>query len=171
MKKYLLIILCSFSFYSFAQEGSKYIFGGMGRQRNMIEWKHQFLNFNLGIEFEGRYHTAWEVYIDISSKYKNCKSCKITNYRAYDYNSFGLGVAYKSVIIRGKKSQLRWKAGVDIGSNIKPHFQTSIDIGLEYSYTFKNNMKLYILQKNDFVFWNKSHFQNGLVMGVKFPIN
>ena len=155
----------------YAGDGGKYLILGTGRQWNMLKWDRQFMNFNVGLEFEGKYHNAWEVYIDITSKYKNCNSCKITNYRAYDYNSFGVGVAYKSVIIRGKNSNLRWKAGVDIGANIEERFQSSIDIGLEYSYTFKNDMQIYILQKNDIVFWNKNTFQNGLVVGLKIPLN
>lgn len=171
MKRLFLIVMILFSIPTFAGDGGRYIFFGTGYQWSMIDWERRFLNFNIGFEFEKKHHNAWEIYVDVTSKYKNCKSCNPTNYRTYDYNSFGVGVAYKSVILRGKNTNLRWKAGADIGSNVDKRFQASIDLGLEFSYTFKNNMQVYVLQKNDIVFWNNNLFQNGLLFGLKIPLN
>ena len=63
----------------------------------------------------------------------------------------GIGAAYKPTISRGKNSNLRWRFGADLGANRKG-FQASIDIGLEYSYSFRNGMQVFVMQKNDFVF-------------------
>ena len=80
------------------------------------------------------------------------------------------GAAYKPTISRGKNSNIRWRFGADLGANRKG-FQASIYIGLEYSYSFRNGMQVFVMQKNDFVFWTRDHFRNGLLVGVKFPIN
>ena len=95
---------------------------------------------------------------------------KVCSDSFWSYKTFGIGAAYKPTISRGKNSNLRWRFGADLGANRKG-FQASIDIGLEYSYSFRNGMQVFVMQKNDFVFWTRDHFRNGLLVGVKFPIN
>ena len=38
-------------------------------------------------------------------------------------------------------------------------------------FNIRNGMQIFVMQKNDFVFWTRDHFRNGLLVGVKFPIN
>ena len=125
----------------------------------------------VGLEFEGKYHNAYELYIDLATAYDKCPVCnKVCSDSFWSYKTFGIGAAYKPTISRGKNSNLRWRFGADLGANRKG-FQASIDIGLEYSYSFRNGMQVFVMQKNDFVFWTRDHFRNGLLVGVKFPIN
>ncbi|KAB4177745.1 hypothetical protein GAQ04_24305, partial [Bacteroides uniformis] len=108
---------------------------------------------------------------DLATAYDKCPVCnKVCSDSFWSYKTFGIGAAYKPTISRGKNSNLRWRFGADLGANRKG-FQASIDIGLEYSYSFRNGMQVFVMQKNDFVFWTRDHFRNGLLVGVKFPIN
>ncbi len=134
------------------------------------QWKNT-VNAVVGLEFEGKYHNAYELYIDLATAYDKCPVCnKVCSDSFWSYKTFGIGAAYKPTISRGKNSNLRWRFGADLGANRKG-FQASIDIGLEYSYSFRNGMQVFVMQKNDFVFWTRDHFRNGLLVGVKFPIN
>ena len=53
--------------------------------------------------------------------------------------------------------------------NLKSVSYTHLDVykrqGLEYSYSFRNGMQGFVMQKNDFVFWTRDHFRNGLLGG------
>ena len=160
-----LVITLFFSLKSMAGDGDKFfnISGGW-------QWKNT-VNAVVGLEFEGKYHNAYELYIDLATAYDKCPVCnKVCSDSFWSYKTFGIGAAYKPTISRGKNSNLRWRFGADLGANRKG-FQASIDIGLEYSYSFRNGMQVFVMQKNDFVFWTRDHFRNGLLVGVKFPIN
>lgn len=166
MKKIIFLIMISFiSLKSMAGDGDKFfnISGGW-------QWKNT-VNAVVGLEFEGKYHNAYELYIDLATAYDKCPVCnKVCSDSFWSYKTFGIGAAYKPTISRGKNSNLRWRFGADLGANRKG-FQASIDIGLEYSYSFRNGMQVFVMQKNDFVFWTRDHFRNGLLVGVKFLIN
>ena len=172
MKKIIfLLIIFIFSLKSFAGDGDKFfnVYGGW--QGNAVKWNRQMVNLMIGLEFEGKYHNAWELYFDFSTAYKKCPDCdKVCSKSFFDYKTFGVGAAYKPVLSRGKNSLLRWRVGADIGANERG-FQASLDLGLEYSYSFKNGMQIFVLQKNDIVFWSRDHFRNGLLIGFKFPLS
>lgn len=166
MKKVLVIISAAlFSLKSFAGDGDKFLNLSGGYQ-----WKNT-VNLLVGFEAETKYHNAWELYFDLSTAYTTCPTCyKVCSKSFWDYKTFGLGIAYKPSLYRGKNSVVRWRIGADIGANRKG-FQASIDLGIEYSYSFRNGMQVFVLQKNDFVFWTRDHFRNGLLVGVKFPLS
>lgn len=156
----LLLLLCSQ--YSLAGDGDKYLnISGGWQYKNTI-------NALISIEFEGTNHNSYEFYLDLANAYKKAPDGKIHSNTFWDYKSFGIGAAWKPIIGRGKNSSLRWRLGGDIGANDKS-FQASLEVGLEYSYTLKNGWKLFALQKNDFVFWTRDHFRNGLLIGLKLP--
>ena len=139
-----LVITLFFSLKSMAGDGDKFfnISGGW-------QWKNT-VNAVVGLEFEGKYHNAYELYIDLATAYDKCPVCnKVCSDSFWSYKTFGIGAAYKPTISRGKNSNLRWRFGADLGANRKG-FQASIDIGLEYSYSFRNGMQVFVMQKNDF---------------------
>lgn len=142
MKKIIFLIMISFiSLKSMAGDGDKFfnISGGW-------QWKNT-VNAVVGLEFEGKYHNAYELYIDLATAYDKCPVCnKVCSDSFWSYKTFGIGAAYKPTISRGKNSNLRWRFGADLGANRKG-FQASIDIGLEYSYSFRNGMQVFVMQK------------------------
>lgn len=166
MKKlYILAIMIIISLRCFAGDGDKFfnISGGW-------QWKNT-VNAIIGLEKETKYHNAYELYVDLATAYETCPEHGVVDTKSFwAYKTFGIGGAYKPTFRRGKNSIVRWRFGADLGANRKG-FQASVDVGLEYSYSFKNGMQFFIMQKNDFVFWTKNHFRNGLLIGLKFPLN
>lgn len=165
MKKiYILAIMITMSLHCFAGDGDKFLNLTGGWQ-----WKNT-VNAVVGFELETKYHNAWELYFDLATAYRTCPVChKVCSDSFWDYKTFGIGAAYKPSMWRGKNSTVRWRFGADLGANHKG-FQASVDIGLEYSYSFKNGIQFFVMQKNDFVFWTRDHFRNGLLIGLKFPL-
>lgn len=156
---------------SYAGDGDTFLNVSGGWQANTQRFKSPIVNALVGMEFEGKYHNAWEVYVDLSTAYEKCPiHGKVDSKSFWSYKTFGIGGAYKPAFIRRKNSVVRWRFGTDLGAN-KSGFQASVDLGLEYSYSFRNGMQFFVLQKNDFVFWSRDHFRNGILIGVKFPLS
>lgn len=65
-----LVITLFFSLKSMAGDGDKFfnISGGW-------QWKNT-VNAVVGLEFEGKYHNAYELYIDLATAYDKCPVCK-----------------------------------------------------------------------------------------------
>lgn len=127
-----------------------------------LQWKKTF-NTVISFEFEKQYHNSWEIYADLSTTF--------TDDDFFDYRTINLGMAYNHAIVRYKNANLRYRIGADIGADDDDSFNLSIDIGLEFNYCFRNNIKFYILQKNDFCFFYRNKFRNGFLLGFKVPLN
>lgn len=170
MKRLLILcLLAMISVKSNAGDGDKHLTFAGGWQANAIQVRAPLINYMIGYEFEGQFHNSFELYLDLASPYlQNKKENKENIY--FNNLSFGLGVAYKPSISKSKNSQLRWRFGADIGSNGRS-FQSSVEVGLEFRHTFSNDIQVFLLQKNDIVFWNQDHFRNGLLLGIKLPLN
>lgn len=134
------------------------------------QWKNTVTAL-FSLEFETQHHNAWEISVDLANAYDVCPDHGIIDSKSFwNYPTFGIGGAYKPTISRGKNTTLRARLGGDLGGNRKG-FQASIDIGLEFNYAFRNGMQFFVLQKNDFVFWTRDHYRNGVLIGLKLPIN
>lgn len=153
------------SLHCWAGDGDKFLNISGGWQ-----WKNT-VNAIIGFEAETKYHNAYELYVDLATAYEICPQHGVVDSKSFwTYKTFGIGLAYKPSMWRGKNSTVRWRFGADLGANRKG-FQASIDLGLEYSYTCKNGIQFFVMQKNDFVFWTRDHFRNGLLIGIKFPLS
>ena len=116
---------------------------------------------------------AFAIYLDLTTTIKYCETDKTyfcTN-AFWNYKSANVGFAYKPRLVKWKNNSLRARTGMDMGVRQLGKFNLSLDVGIEYSHTFKNRLQLYITQKNDFVFWSRYHFKNGLLIGIKIPTN
>ena len=166
MKRILLILSLSLAVLpSVAGNGDKFFNLSAGGQ-----WKNT-VNAIIGFESETKYHNAWEMYVDLSTAYEKCPQHGVVDSKSFwAYKTFGIGGAYKPLIYRGKNSTLRWRLGADLGAN-RRGFQASLDLGFEYAYSLRSGIQLFVMQKNDFVFWTRDHFRNGVLIGVKFPLN
>ena len=166
MKRILLILSLSLAVLpSVAGNDDKFFNLSAGWQ-----WKNT-VNAIIGFEAETKYHNAWEMYVDLSTAYEKCPQHGTVDSKSFwAYKTFGIGGAYKPLIYRGKNSTLRWRLGADLGAN-RRGFQASLDLGFEYAYSLRSGIQLFVMQKNDFVFWTRDHFRNGVLIGVKFPLN
>ncbi len=164
MKKIILILflipLCTLAF---AGDGDRYIKAYTG-------WLYRnTLNATIGIEFERSYHNSWELYFDLTNRYRKCPDCnKYTRDSFWYYKTFAVGAAYNYSIWRGKNSTFRLRPGVDLGTNGYV-FLLSVEAGFEYNYSFKNNWMISFQQKNEVIFWGRDHIRNGLLIGLKIP--
>lgn len=159
----LLLLICTIWSAS-AGENDKYIGINAG-----LLYRNGF-NSTISLEKETSYHNAWEIYGDLFTQWHKCPDCgKVCRESFWKYNrSWSVGVAYKPSIARYKNASLRFRGGADIGANSHT-FIASVEIGLEYIYTFQNRVQFAVQQKNDFVFWGKDHFRNGVLIGIKLP--
>ncbi|GHT53638.1 hypothetical protein FACS189451_03810 [Bacteroidia bacterium] len=127
-------------------------------------------NAVIALEKEIKYHNSYELYFDLANAYTFAPDGKIYSNTFWKYPSILGGLAYKPTLLRGKNTSLKMRGGAALGVN-KNGFECGIDLGLEYSYSFKNRWKIFVWQKNDVVFWTRDHWRTGILIGVKIPIN
>lgn len=161
------MIIFSLALKANAGDGDILIKGSAGIAIQKTAWA------NLGLEWETKYHNAWEIYADFGTGFKYCEidQTYLCNETFFDYKSFGVGGAYKPKFYRWKNLNLRGQFGVDLGVKEGNTFFLSLVVGPELTYTFKCNVQLFILQKNEFCFWCRDHFRNGVMLGIKIPLN
>lgn len=169
MKKTLLIIITIFSLtYGVkAGEGDLFLNGSVGLSfRNTA-------SAVLAVEWENKYHNSWMVYLDGATIFKWCETDQtyFCTDAFWDYKTLGIGGAYKPALYRWKNMNLKGGLGVDLGVKEGYSFFLSVDLFFELTYSFKNKTQLFIQQKNDFCFWCKENFRNGIMVGIKIPLN
>lgn len=80
------------------------------------------------------------------------------------------GLAYKQRLVRFKNGMLRLRLGAQFGA-VKQRFFLGFEGGFEYAYVFRNSWEFVITQKNTVNFLHGDTFRNGLLVGIKVPVN
>lgn len=129
------------------------------------------LNGVLSVDFETRYHNAFEFYIDAFTEWKDCQDCgKVCKESFWKSNyALGVGAAYKPVVHRSRNSVGRFRIGADIGTSSR-EFALGIEAGYEYVWTFKNNVQFVLQQKNELTFWGRPTWKIGGMVGIRLPM-
>ena len=129
------------------------------------------LNGVLSVDFETRYHNAFEFYIDAFTEWKDCRDCgKVCKESFWKSNyALGVGAAYKPVVHRSRNSVGRFRIGADIGTCSR-EFALGIEAGYEYVWTFKNNVQFVLQQKNELTFWGRPTWKFGGMVGFRLPM-
>lgn len=129
------------------------------------------LNGVLSVDFETRYHNAFEFYIDAFTEWKDCRDCgKVCKESFWKSNyALGVGAAYKPVVHRSRNSVGRFRIGADIGTCSR-EFALGIEAGYEYVWTFKNNVQFVLQQKNELTFWGRPTWKIGGMVGIRLPM-
>ena len=173
MKKILLTLVTIISLMGFAQAEE----GGVTLNPQFGAFYQKGVNAVLELEFESRYFHSWNVYLDFCNTFKYCENdhtffCEET---FWDYQTIAIGVAYKYELIRWRNANLKARLGFDLGADYYKKddytFYMSAEVGFELSYTLRNRVQLSLIQKNDFCFLTRDHFKNGLLVGIKIPLN
>lgn len=129
------------------------------------------LDITLSYEHEMRHHNAWEFFANGYLKWDECKSCKhicpesFWNY----YRSYGVGVAYKPCVIRGRNNFGNLRIGASGGSDTK-RFLGGIHLGFEHNYALPSGWLLFWQIKTDLMIKGEDLFRTGIVLGFKLPI-
>lgn len=162
----LSAILCLCSVQSFAQmNGNRFSFGvGALYERGLdatLSWEH-----------ENRYHHAWEFF---ANAYIQWDDDPIAGHVTMDsfwdnYFCWGLGVAYKPCVVRGRNHHGNLRLGVSGGSDTDI-FVGAVHVGYEHSYALKHGWELFWQVKSDLaVLHGEDLFRTGVVLGFKFPL-
>lgn len=77
---------------------------------------------------------------------------------------------YKPALYLGKNDNLYFGIGANIGSGNKG-FTFGLNLGLEYSITFRNRMKIFIAQDNLLIFRSENLLISGVSVGLKIPLS
>ena len=129
------------------------------------------LNGTLSVDFETRYHNAFEFYLDAFTQWKDCPDCRKVCKDSFWHSNYGLsvGAAYKPTVARTRNSVGRFRMGGDIGTANRG-FALGVELGYEHVWTFKNNVQFVFQQKNEVTFWAKPTWRFGGLIGLRLPI-
>ena len=138
----ILAIVSSFSLSSYAQSHSDRITFGMG------------LLYERGLD-------AWD----------ECESCGHVCPESFwkNYRTWGVGVAYKPCVWRGRNNYGNLRIGASAGSNTDK-FLGGIHVGYEHNYALRRGWVLYWQAKCDLMLPDrKDLFRTGVTLGFKIP--
>ena len=167
MRKMLFVLamaLCAIPA-TYAQSHSDRISIGMGAlyERGLdatVSWEH-----------ETKYHNAWEYFVNGYLKWEDCASCGHVCPESFwhNYNTWGIGIAYKPCVSRGRNHYGNLRIGASGGSNTSD-FLAGIHVGYEHSYVLRHGWQLYWQAKCDLMIPDrKDLFRTGIVIGFKIP--
>lgn len=167
MKKIILslIMVLSCTISSFAQSHSDRLSLGVGAlyERGLdatIAWEHEI-----------RHHNAWEYFINGYIKWDECASCGHICPDSFgnNYRTWGIGVAYKPCLVRGRNHYGNLRIGASGGSDTDK-FIAGIHAGYEHNLSLRHGWGLYIQAKCDLIVPDrKDLFRTGIVIGFKIP--
>lgn len=137
------------------------------------------LDATVSYEHETKYHNAWEYfingYVKYDKQYPNVERGEsfephYTKESVWNgYRTWGLGVAYKPCVSRGRNHHGNMRIGASVGSNTDV-FLAGIHVGYEHSYALTHGWKLFWQVKCDCMIPNrKDLFRTGAVVGIKLP--
>lgn len=167
MKKLLIVMALAFSSVSatFAQSHSDRISLSVGA---LYE---RGLDATLSWEHETKYHNAWEYFVNGYLKWEECASCNHVCPESFwhSYNTWGVGIAYKPCVVRGRNHYGNLRIGASGGSNTHD-FLAGIHVGYEHNYALLHGWQLYWQAKCDLMVPDrKDLFRTGIVLGFKIP--
>lgn len=129
------------------------------------------LNASLGYEHELTNGNAVELLGEVGNHWqRNPDTNKFDNanfWRGYYWDG---GLLYKHRMAKYKNSALRFRLGPLCGANRGDYF-FGVEAGLEYNLTFPSGVQLAFIQKNNVNFLHGDRFRNGLMVGLRIPIN
>lgn len=159
----LLTVLCITS--AQAQNNSSRVGLGVG-----VLWE-KGMDATVFWEYETRYHHAWEVFANGYLKWDDCQTCdKICSDSFWrNYNTWGIGLAYKPCIIRSRNKYGSMRIGASAGSNTEK-FLAGLHFGYEQNYVLRHGWQLYWQAKVDVMIPNREDvFRTGITIGLKIP--
>ena len=163
----ILAIVSSFSLSSYAQSHSDRITFGMG----LLYERGLDADATLAWEHETKYHNAWEYFVNGYLKWDECESCGHVCPESFwkNYRTWGVGVAYKPCVWRGRNNYGNLRIGASAGSNTDK-FLGGIHVGYEHNYALRRGWVLYWQAKCDLMLPDrKDLFRTGVTLGFKIP--
>lgn len=128
------------------------------------------MDLTVAYERETNYHHAWEFLGNVYLQWKECASCGHICPESFwhNYNTWGVGAAYKPCVTRGKNHHGNLRLGGSLGSD-REHLVGGIHAGYEHSYSLRKGWQLFWQVKTDLMISGRDLFRTGVVIGVKIP--
>ena len=125
----------------------------------------------LFVEHETKNHNAWEYFLNGYVKYAKDESAGHITKDSFwhNYRTWGLGIAYKPCVYRGKNNYGCLRLGGSAGSDTD-EFMGWVNAGYEHNFVLHNGIRLYFQVKSDLSINGLDLFRSGIVLGVKFPV-
>lgn len=129
------------------------------------------LDATVGYELENAYHNAWEFFANGYVKWKECGSCGHVCPDSFWKNcrSWGLGIAYKPCVTRGRNNYGNFRFGGSLGSDTHKVLG-GIHAGYEHNYRLRGGWQLYWQVKSDLMIKGEDLFRTGIALGIKLPV-
>jgi hypothetical protein len=129
------------------------------------------LDMTVSYEHETKYHNAWEYFGNVYLKWADCESCGHICPKSFwsNYNTWGVGVAYKPCVARGRNNHGNLRIGASLGSD-RSDVLGGVHVGYEHSYTVSRKVDLFWQVKSDLMIGGEDLFRTGAVIGIKFGI-
>lgn len=166
MKRLFMILVAALSMgtTALADEGNGRIQMGVG-----LLYKNG-MDMTIAYEYETHYHNAWEFFGNAYLQWEDCLSCGHICPESFwkSYNSWGMGVAYKPCVVRGRNNHGSLRLGGSLGTD-RHDVLGGIHIGYEHSYSLRKGWQLFWQVKNDVMIGGKDLFRTGIVIGIKIP--
>lgn len=171
MRKSILVSLAAIFFSPLiarAQSGYTYVDLAAGAMiKNHIvgelsyEWAGRYYNGNeIFLEYAVSPNPALKIYISDSI---------LTEKDPRDKQNFLLGYTFKPLIARNKNIALNLRLGGGIGTDTDG-FIGSLNAGFELNFFTRSGAVLFLREKNQLVFFDRSQWRIGLLAGVKIPL-
>ena len=130
------------------------------------------LDLTLSYEHKGKYHHTWEIFANGYLKWDECESCGHICPESFwkNYRSYGVGVAYKPCVVRGRNHYGNVRIGASAGSDTH-RFLGGIHFGYEHNYVLCGGWQLFCQVKTDLMIKGEDLFRTGIVLGIKLPLN
>lgn len=127
-------------------------------------------DLTLAYEHETRYHNAWEYFGNVYLQWDECRSCGHVCPESFwhNYNTWGVGAAYKPCVIRGRNNHGNLRIGGSVGSD-RHEVLGGIHAGYEHSYRLRGGWQFYWQVKSDLMINGKDLFRTGVAIGFKIP--
>lgn len=125
----------------------------------------------LSVEHETKNHNAWEYFLNGYVKYdKDANAGHITNESFWkNYRTWGVGVAYKPCVFRGKNNYGALRLGGSLGSDTH-EFVGWVNAGYEHNFVLHHGIKLFVQARTDLAINGLDLFRTGVSIGFKFPV-
>ena len=125
----------------------------------------------LSVEHETKNHNAWEYFLNGYVKYdKDANAGHITNESFWkNYRTWGVGVAYKPCVFRGKNNYGALRLGGSLGSDTL-EFVGGVNAGYEHNFVLHHVIKFFVQARTDLAINGLDLFRTGVSIGFKFPV-
>lgn len=112
-----------------------------------------------------------EYFGNVYLKWDECASCGHVCPKSFwnNYNTWGLGVAYKPCVTRGRNHHGNLRIGGSLGSD-RHGVVGGVHAGYEHSYSLRKGWQVYWQVKSDLMIGGEDLFRTGVVIGVKLPV-